>query len=217
MHVSIKVPAAGAAVCFLILGASACATNQPASRNGKPIIDFVGDSITFQSTADINAHYSTNYDVGIEAVIGIDTYLSQGAVQNQAADAPSVEVINLGTNDANRVGIAITGTRDGQPVTIEPAQTIQDIEGRLDAFNAEFPDSCVVFVTINTHNPSWSPANAAAINDHIRATFPHVADWDAAYDPSYFDLPDQPHPNETGRQALLALEDATIARCTPAS
>jgi hypothetical protein len=217
MQMSVKVPAAAAAVCFLILGASGCATYQSPTGNGKPIIDFVGDSITFQSTADINAHYRTNYDVGIQAVIGIDTYLSQGAVEKQAADAPSVEVINLGTNDANRVGVAITGTRDGQPVTIEPAQTIEDIDGRLDAFNAEFPDSCVVFVTINTHNPTWSPANAAAINDHIRATFPHVADWDAAYDPSYFDWPDTPHPNETGRQALLALEDATIAGCTAAS
>jgi hypothetical protein len=89
------------------------------------------------------------------------------------------------------------------------------VTGRLDAFAAAFPAAtCVVFVTVNSHNPSWAPANARAINDHMRASFPHVADWDAAVQPSYFAAPDTPHPDAAGRQALLALEDQAMAGCT---
>ena len=49
-----------------------------------------------------------------------------------------------------------------------------------------------------------------AINDHIRAKFAHVADWDRI-ERLLFAVPDDPHPNTTGQQALLAIEDRTIA------
>ena len=70
-------------------------------------------------------------------------------------------------------------------------------------------------VTVNTHNPSWTPAAAQAINDHVRA-MPRivVADWDQALVPTDFDAADNPHPNETGRQHLIAVEDAAINRCS---
>jgi hypothetical protein len=213
----VKIRVAGAVACFLILGAASCNTNQPVSGNGSPTLKFIGDSITVQSTPDINAHYGGTYDIGIHAVLGIDTYLMAHNVTADAESPPAVELINLGTNDALRLGTAITGTKDGQPIVIEAAQTISDIDGRLDAFATEFPAStCLVFVTVNSHNPSWGPANAQAMNDHLRGDptlFPHLADWDAAWQASYFDTADTPHPNETGRQALLALEDQAIAGC----
>ena len=73
----------------------------------------------------------------------------------------------------------------------------------------------MIFVTVNTHNPSSSPGNAQLINDHLRATAAHVVDWDAAWQSEDFDTPDNPHPNEIGRQALLGLEDQAIAACSP--
>jgi hypothetical protein len=213
MRVPMKGRVAGAVVCFLILGAASCSTNQPPAHNGKPILQFDGDSITFQSTADINAHYNTTYDVGINALVGTDTYLEAGQIGVEAAEAPAVEVINLGTNDAVRIG--------APAIWWEPTQTLADIAGRFDTFATEFPAStCVVFVNVNAHNPSWHPTNAQAIDDYLAANptiFPHVVDWNTAWQPSYFDTPDNPHPNETGRQALLALEDTAIAGCTPAS
>lgn len=197
---------AGAIACFLLLGAASCSTDQRAAHDGRPILDFDGDSITFQSTADINAHFGTIYDVGIKAVIGMGAISAAPMTADQAADGPAIEVINFGTNDA----ASIAGQNLGH-------ETVDAVDAALSAYNAEFPSSCVVFVTVNAHNPSWGPTQAAAIDTYIRSTFPHVADWDAAYDPSYFDGTDTPHPNETGRQALLALEDAAIATCAPAA
>jgi hypothetical protein len=204
----------GVLTAVVLLGASACATLQPFTGSGLPKIQFVGDSITVLSTADINAHYRPSHDVAIDALVGVDTFLMAHDVAGEAALSPAVEVINLGTNDASRIGIPIYGTYHGEQILIEPAQTIGDITSRLDGFEAEFPSTtCVVFVTINTHNPSWGPSDAQKLNDHIRATYAHVADWDAAWRSTYFDSADNPHPNETGRQALIALEDRAIAGC----
>jgi hypothetical protein len=114
-------------------------------------------------------------------------------------------VINLGTNDATRISKQLR--------LPEPTPTLAAIDHRFDMFSKEFPrTTCVLFVTVNTHNPSWSPRNAAAINGHIRM-FAHVVDWDKAWRSSYFDRPDDPHPNEVGRQALLQIEDQAIAKC----
>jgi hypothetical protein len=200
---------------FLLLSASSCSVSQPFISSGTPKLQFVGDSITVQSAADINAHFGGSYNTAIEATTGADTYTQAANVTAEAQLDPAVEIINLGTNDAGRINSAWTTTINGQLVTIEPQQTLADVTGRLDTFAGEFPAStCVVFVTVNAHNPSWAPANAQAINDHIRVSYPHIVDWDAAWQPSYFDKPDNPHPNAAGRQELLALEDQAIADCT---
>ena len=176
----------GAIAAVLLLGAAACATHQPYSGSGLPKLQFVGDSITVQSTADINHHYRASYDVAIDAVVGIDTFLIRNNVAAEAALSPAIEVINLGTNDATTIGVPWYITKDGHQILIEPAQSIGDITSRLDSFAAEFPSTtCVVFVTINTHNPSWGPGNAQQFNDHIRATYAHVADWDGAWQAAY--------------------------------
>jgi hypothetical protein len=198
-----------AVAAVLLLGACD-SIFQKFANTGAPKLQFVGDSITIQSAPDINAHYHKHHDVAIDAIGGSVTWLMTGTVAAEAALKPAAEVINLGTNDAGSIGVP--WIVDGQ--VIMPAQTLADVLGRFDTFAAEFPaTTCVVFVTVDTHNPGWAPANAQAINDHIRASFAHVADWDAAWQASYFDQPNDPHPNETGRQALLALEDTAIAGC----
>lgn len=125
---------------------------------------------------------------------------------DQVALAPHIEVIDLGTNDAKHM------ISPGGGLVV--AQPLSAIEGRFAEFSREFPSqTCVVFVTVNTHNPSWNPQGAQMINDFIRRTATHVVSWDAAWSPTYFDDADDPHPNEAGRQALIALIDSTIATC----
>jgi lysophospholipase L1-like esterase len=205
-------------VAVFAIGAASCRTIQPFAGTGAPTLQFTGDSITVQSTADINAHFKANHDVGIEAFVGADTREQASQVARDAATSPAIEVINLGTNDAARIGVDQYATINGKRVLIDPASTMEQVLARFDVFVAEFSaTTCLVFVTVNTHNPSWEPANAATINDHLRAISPHLVDWDAAWKASYFDAPDNPHPNATGRQALLALEDQAIAGCASSS
>lgn len=207
-------------MAFLLTTAAQCnpaqsgkySTVQSFSNSGLTKLAFQGDSITFQSTADINAHYGANYDVAIHATVGVDTSMRGDAVAADAAQDPAIEIINLGTNDAVRIGTATP-------------PTIDDVTGRLELFATEFPAStCIIFVNINTHNPDWGPANAQAIDDFFSQNpliFPHVVPWDAAWQASNFipgkngtaANPDGPHPNETGRQLLLKLEDQAIQGC----
>lgn len=198
----------GAVVCFFLLAAAQCTTNQLPAHNAKPVIDFNGDSITYLATAAINAHYGATSDVGINATVGMTTKEQAFTVKKQALDVPAVEVINLGTNDAR-------DSANGSGETVDQANA------ELDLFNSEFPHSCVVFVTVDSHNPSWGPTFAAAVDAHIRATFSHVADWDSALVPfgpgGDFIKADDPHPTNAGNQHLLSVEDAAIATCTPVS
>jgi hypothetical protein len=183
---------------------SACSSSVRQART----LRFLGDSITWQSTSDIKAHYAHD-KVTITGYIGFDTDLMMAVAVKDAAASPDDEVINLGTNDANLIA-----KHEGIGVLEPRPPTMRDVLGRLDAMAAQFPSTtCVIFVTVNTHNPSWGPTEARTIDDHIRSTFHHVVDWDGAWKPSYFNGADNPHPNETGRQALLKLEDRAIARC----
>jgi lysophospholipase L1-like esterase len=197
---------AGVMVAFLVLSAASCTTQQAFSGSGSPTLQFVGDSITVQSTADINRHYGSTKDVAIDATVGVDTYIMAKDIAAQAQQSPDIEVINLGTNDAAHIE---------NPPSYERGLTVAQVTARLDTFAAEFPSStCVIFVTVNTHTSStWGPAFAQEIDAHIRAAYPHVADWDAAWRPEFFDQAGGVHPNESGRQALLAVEDHALAGC----
>lgn len=187
----------------LILGAASCGpVETPAPKR---TVRFIGDSITWQSAASTHAHYDTTYDVTVLGVVGATTWVDSNLVALDAQAAPNIEVINLGTNDAHVMPI--------QPGHWEPPGTLDDTLARLSQFAAEFPSStCVVWVTVNDHNPSWNPANADRINDLLR-TFPHVADWATAYDPADYAYVDNPHPNAVGQQHLLQVEDQAIATC----
>ena len=180
--------------------------HQAFSGSGRPKLQFEGDSIILQARGDIDRRFGGSYDVAVEATVGFDTLLEAKHVAQQARLHPRIEVINLGTNDANRL---LTGLS-----VLESRQTLTAVEGRLATFDHEFgPSTCVIFVTVNSHNPSWNPAGARAINAYLRSHAAHLADWDAAWSAGYFDRPDTPHPNEKGRQALLAVIGRAMAGC----
>ena len=214
----------GAALAaFPLLGAS-CSVDQTFTNSGLSKIQFEGDSITVQSTDDINAHFGAGYDVAVNAYTGATAYERMSSIAADAASNPQVAVINLGTNDAGAVVTGRTLMPGGVTVPWDPIEPIANVETRLDTIAADFSPACVVFVTINTADApfygSIAPAalaNAEAINTHIRS-MPgiQVADWDANLQASYFDSSAAaPHPNEAGRQELLTLEDQAISRCPP--
>jgi hypothetical protein len=168
-----------------------------------PTLHFVGDSITAQSATDLTSYFSrAGYAVTINAVPGSDTAADAHFVTRDAGLSPSVEVINLGTNDTRLVA-------EGEPLA--------DVLHRLNTFASEpmFPLTCVVFTTVTTHATDWPPSVAAAINAWERTHFAHVADWDAAYNPAYYDgTGDNPHPVELGRHALTHVIADAIAGCS---
>ena len=196
-------------------------TSLPFDPNSSlPKLQFEGDSITHQSAADIYEHFRRRYNLAIQAKIGISTL--EEVPTNTAAQAelrPRIEVINLGTNDAVRAERA-SASPGTNPLMPRRARSIDEVLDNFTTIANQFPTStCLVFVTVNTHNPSWAPANAKRVNERlaqIAMSRPHtvLADWNAAWRPKYFDRSDNPHPNERGRRALLVLEDRAIARCS---
>jgi hypothetical protein len=192
---------------------------QKFSNTGQPKVQFEGDSITYRSTPDINRRFRDRYDVAIQATIGVSAASEWKNIVAQSALRPDIEVVNLGTNDAARVGEAVAGDVNGKHVTVVPAQALDQTLDRFDAVVAKFPPStCLVFVTVTTHNPTWGPDNARVINERLKELARRrdgmvLADWDAAWQASYFDDADDPHPNETGRRALLNIEQEAIDKC----
>ncbi len=209
---------------LMLLGAAApsCVVSQPFTGGtpSSPKIQFEGDSITAYAAGYINDHFGTDNQVAIDAQVGATTYEMADEIAADATRHPDVAVINFGTNDAKRIITGLTTTYNGKTLVLDPIEPVSNVIDRLDAIAAEFSPACVVFVTINSHDAAWygssaiqAIANVQAMNDHIRSTYAHVADWDAAWQPAYFSTPDDPHPNAVGNQALLALEDQAIASC----
>ena len=175
-----------------------------------PSIEFFGDSITASASAELRAQFGPRYRVGIVAYGGAPTSWLTNMIAAAAKAPPDVVVINLGTNDA----YCRPGLCDGNQYYLpRPVFNQVTVDHRLDSFYHAFPArTCVVFVNINTHNPSWGPENAALINAHL-VTFPRVVDWDQAWRPSWFYSVDDSHPNAVGRIALAAMIAAKVATC----
>jgi hypothetical protein len=187
-----------------------CRVVVPFTHSGKPGLQFNGDSLTVQTADEILARWGRRYDVAIDAGVGTTTYGEAANVAAAAHAAPHVEVIELGTNDA------LCPTTHDRSVCgpVGPDYVSRDVTNRLQHFADEFPAStCSIFVVPDDHNPSWNPSEVRVIDAYERTHFAHVADWQAAYRPSYFDTADQPHPNAQGRQKLLDLIDAAMKRC----
>jgi hypothetical protein len=58
---------------LLVVTTSSCSKTRATGRPRLPKLQFAGDSITYFSAADINAHFAGRYDVAIDATPGIDT------------------------------------------------------------------------------------------------------------------------------------------------
>lgn len=215
------------ALCSL---AGACGTNSPARASAstakigvrrhtaisfdptdrtKPKLAISGDSITVLATHALVDEFRPNFNISIHARIGISTGGMSSGIAEDARERPDVEIISLGTND-----VRCTDARGcGVGFYRIPQFNAATVETRLDSFAAEFPaTTCVVFVTINTHNPSWNPAGARKLNTYLR-TKSHVLDWDAMWKSGYFDEADSPHPNAVGNEVLAKALRHTVDGC----
>lgn len=169
-------------------------------------LEIFGDSITVISSRRFVAAFGKRYRLSLDAQHGARTAGVQPLIEAAAEEPPDIVVINLGTND-------VACDQVCADVRNVPAFDATVVDDRFDHFFKLFPSStCVIFVNINTHNPWWGPARAVALNAHL-ATFPHVVDWNGAWQPGWFNLPGDPHPNARGQQALIALISAQIATC----
>lgn len=197
---------------LLLIAPVLAACQDPYQGNpSAPKLDVVGDSITANSKATIYSVNSPDFYTGVAATIGerSDGYVvgDKGPVliddATQAANtAPSIVVVNLGTND---VASGFT-----------TAQTLSNLANVRAKFNG-----CVISVTLTTHvTATFKPAAAdpAAYNAAtaaINAGLPtgHLIDWNAetTEHPEYLS-PDGVHPSATGmvRYAQL-IHDAAVA------
>jgi hypothetical protein len=188
--------ARGVVLAVVVLAALSCSPS-------RPHLEFIGDSITALSAREINARFDHRYDVGIHAFIGVTTEGMLEASRAVGGTSPEVVIVNLGTNDVTCTSRYFTCSG-----SYSPAKT----HANLRRIAASFPSStCVIFVDLNTH--VVRPREAAELNRFIHATFPHVVNWAAAYKPSWFSSPIDPHPDGAGRQELARLEDQAIANC----
>ena len=178
-----------------------------------PKMAMLGDSITSIGKAYLTAELSSSYALSVTGLPGAVTAKLQPYAADYTPTLPDRVVINLGTNDA------ALGTPGAE------------VDNELASMAATFAGSCVVVVTINAHTgppPVGSTQGGAdfntraqSLNDFIRATFPHVVDWDAALlahnqaDPTVpWLLPDQQvHPNAAGFAALGDLIRTAAAAC----
>lgn len=178
------------------------------SGGAKPKLAIRGDSITVRATADLLKEFSGSFNVAIHATTGFVVGQTINGFTLDAAEKPQVEVINLGTNDVrcSKAGGCGTGFLKAHQFSAVR------VDKQLDMIAAKFPaTTCIVFVTINTHNPSWNPTGARELNAHIR-TKAHVLDWDAMWKPAYTAL-DDPHPNAVGQMALAKALRHTVDGC----
>lgn len=189
----------------------------PPYQGAGPTIALIGDSITyFDGDAFMSAARAAGLAPAYTGMPGYRLSMTKPWLDLYAASRPKVMVFNLGTNDVA-----------GQAIGFSEF-TLDLFARRMNAAAEEFAGSCVVVTTITTHrtlaksNPptdGYTPdefnALAASYNAYLRATFAHVADWDAVVGlhPDY--LPDEVHPFNSiqGLEALAATQIAAARGC----
>ncbi len=219
------------AAVVLVVALGACSvgrsTNQPASAGpttaGSAVEDYVGsgpkvavvgDSISWMSAPRIkSALGAAGFAASVTALPSHTTKDMAPYVRSAVATKPRVLVIDLGTNDVLRDSLRMKG------------YSLADTEGRLLDFKAEAGGACVVVTTVVSHRQPSADLDAATfnasagrLNGWMRATFPHILDWDAevwSQRQHGVELLDGTgvHPNETGRKAMGDLVLAATRRC----
>jgi len=167
-----------------------------------PSVGMAGDSITHFASPSIEQSLAAGgYRYSVTGLPGATTTSASWLVDEYAAAAPDVFVLDLGTNDLSDFALGANST------------TVASLEANVSAAAAKFPGSCVVVSTLSAHrSAAWQATyaeyNAAAIayNDWVRATFPHVVDWEVAVAASIAAgttiLVDEVHPTEAGKAVL---------------
>jgi hypothetical protein len=186
---------------FPLLAVTCAVTFQPyVGPSNAPKLYIDGDSITFGSTADLNTQFAPAYQVRIDGWSGNTTRGMLPEARSAATTSPDVAIIELGTND---------------PVH---GLTIADSQTWLRALNTAFPTTtCVIFVTPWSGTANRAPGTLAAISAYERATFPHLADWDALATPADYAGGDGIHPTPSGNLHLMQVYAAAVATCPPAT
>lgn len=180
---------------------SASPTGDPTTTdNGLPSLVLIGDSITHRSADVLTEALGDRYNVTIVAEDGRTIAEQQAGASEAALSSPEFVLINLGTNDAVK------------DVSLEDAE-----KGLVD-MAAKFPDSCVVFATINKNTtiPVYN-AKASALNDWLFANAKHIADWNAVVTAGYMEqrpvVLDGLHPNEDGKAQYAQIISDALDTC----
>ena len=210
----------------LLTSAASRQVDQPYADDGRTKVGILGDSLSVQGTqgGSSGAAFGPTYDLAVEAIVGNraifdtengpDPYWNLDWIDQLAGPGPRAVVIELGTNDAGAI-------RDGR-VTV--AQVIDGLEALGDRATRSAPGfvgtDCVVYVTVDTTNPSWGPTQAEALNDWIRDQ-PYVYDWDAWVSDGhdglpYFPATDDPHATAAGYDVLYNGIRGIVDTCPPA-
>jgi GDSL-like Lipase/Acylhydrolase family len=185
----------------LLAGCSDSSSAAPTTTDdGRPSLVLIGDSITHRSADVLEATLGDRYDVTIVAEDGRTIDEQQDGASEAAASSPDFVFINLGTNDAVK-GVSL-----------------DDAEKGLVDMAAKFPDSCIVFATINKNTtiPVYN-AKASALNDWLFANAPHIADWNAIVTAGYMDrkpvVLDGLHPNDLGKAKYAQIISDALDEC----
>ena len=187
----------------LLSGCSDTSSAAPSTTDdGRPSLVLVGDSITHRSAEVLEATLGERFAVTIVAEDGRTIAEQQDGASQAAASSPDYVFINLGTNDAVK-GVAI-----------------EDAEKGLVEMAAKFPDSCIVFATINKNTtiPVYNE-KASALNDWLFANAPHIADWNAVVTAGYMErqpvVLDGLHPNDLGKAKYAQIISDALDGCPP--
>jgi lysophospholipase L1-like esterase len=170
------------------------------TTNGLPSLVLIGDSITHRSEDVLLATLSDRYNLTLVAEDGRTIAEQQDAAGQAAESSPEYVFINLGTNDA------VKG------VSLEEAE-----KGLVD-MAAKFPNSCIVFATINKNTtiPVYN-AKASALNDWLFANAPRIADWNALVTAGYMKqepiVADGLHPNDEGKAQYAQIISDALDTC----
>jgi hypothetical protein len=71
----------------------------------------------------------------------------------------------------------------------------------------------VVFVSIDTSDPTWGPVYVGDINSHMASHVAHIADWADTLTPTDYAQPDDPHPNSAGNAQLAQVIQQAVQGC----
>lgn len=175
---------------------------------GTPRVAVYGDSITFQTAADLTAAMPARYGLRIDAVVGATSRTWIGAAFIEAATTPEPDcvVIFLGTNDANYSGI------NHQP----PAQYEANIGQLFTTINTTPVETALVLVTLSPGPWGANDYRPDAYNAYLRQVPGcQLVDWHAqvAADPTL--TTDGVHPTPAGRALLATLITDAVTAATP--
>lgn len=204
------------AVALLAAGAVACEPKPYVGPTTGPRLALVGDSLLAQIEQEGNDRFvAEGWSASLSGFTGFSTAESYDTVVKAVATGPRVLVVELGTNDVDRIGAG----------TLDLADFASDVRATIDA---AAPVPCLVWVGVETTHgvigstqmsalgPSVDQAIVAALTTSGRApgtTF--YADWATASagQPELFDAPTDVHHSELGRHAFLDLIDRSIRSC----